>query len=276
MSNKDKIIVYNKTIDKECMIYKNELESYIQNGYVKGRRPFTEEHKTKIGKSNSISLKGRHLSEDVKEKISKSVSKTKTGKKHSKERRLSNSKAQSQCRWYNNGKQEKRCYPRNKPKGWVPGRLPMSEEQKAKCSKSHKGKKLTQQQLEIRASKEYLSKKKNNSFNTSKAEEELYESLLKQFNEKTILRRYKEERYPFYCDFYIVEDDLFIELNAHWTHGGKPFNPDDIQCQEKLKIWQEKAKQSKFYENAIKTWTERDVKKQKTAKENHLNYKVIY
>ena len=100
--------------------------------------------------------------------------------------------------------------------------------------------------------------------------------MLKQFNEKTILRRYKEERYPFYCDFYIVEDDLFIELNAHWTHGGKPFDPDDIQCQEKLKIWQEKAKQSKFYENAIKTWTERDVKKQKIAKENHLNYKVIY
>lgn len=276
MSNKDKIIVYNKTIDKECMIHKNELESYIQNGYIKGRRPFTEEHKAKIGKSNSISLKGKHLSEDVKEKISKSVSKTKTGKKHSKERRLSNSKAQSQCRWYNNGKQEKRCYPRNKPKGWVTGRLPMSEEQKAKCSNSHKGKKLTQQQLEIRASKEYLSKKKNNSFNTSKPEEELYESLLKQFNEKTILRRYKEERYPFYCDFYIVEDDLFIELNAHWTHGGKPFDPDDIQCQEKLKIWQEKAKQSKFYENAIKTWTERDVKKQKIAKENHLNYKVIY
>ena len=45
---------------------------------------------------------------------------------------------------------------------------------------------------------------------------------------------------------------------------------------EILKIWQEKAKQSKFYENAIKTWTERDVKKQKIAKENHLNYKVIY
>ena len=43
MSNKDKIIVYNKTIDKECMIHKNELELYIQNGYVKGRRPFTEE-----------------------------------------------------------------------------------------------------------------------------------------------------------------------------------------------------------------------------------------
>ena len=41
-------------------------------------------------------------------------------------------------------------------------------------------------------------------------------------------------------------------------------------------VWQEKAKQSQFYENAIKTWTERDVEKQRVAKENNLNYKVIY
>ena len=276
MSNKGKIIVYNKQLDSEKMIYPNELDIYLDNGYVKGRKLFTDEHKNKIGKSNSISLKGRVLPEETKKKISEGVSKTKTGKKHSNKRRLANSKAQSQCRWYNNGEREKRCFPRNKPKGWVPGRLPMSEEQKSKCSKSHLGKKLSKSQLEIRASKEYLTKKKNNSFNTSKPEEELYKSLLEQYNEKTILRRYKEERYPFYCDFYIVEDDLFIELNAHWTHGGKPFNPNDEECQKKLAVWEEKAKQSKFYENAIKTWTERDVKKQQIAKENNLNYKVIY
>lgn len=276
MSNMGKIIVYNKIIDKECMIYPSELELYIQNGYIRGRKPFTEEHKNKIGKSNSIALKGNKLSEETKRKISEGNTITKTGKKHSKERKLKNSKAQSNCRWYNNDKQEKRCYPKNKPEGWTNGRLPMSEEQKQKCSRSHKGKKLTESKLEIRASKEYLTKKKNNSFNTSKPEEELYKSLLEQYNEKTILRRYKEERYPFYCDFYILEDDLFIELNAHWTHGGKPYDPEDIECQQKLKLWQEKAKQSKFYENAIKTWTERDVEKQRVAKENKLNYKVIY
>ena len=164
MSNKSKIIVYNKTIDKECMIYADELEAYIQKGYIKGRRPFTDEHKKKIGNSNkgkNSPFKGIPRTEEVKEKISK----TKTGKKHSKERREINSKAQSQCRWYNNGIREKRCFPRNKPKGWVSGRLPMSKEQKEKCSISHKGKKLSPSQLEIRASKEYLTKKKNNSFN---------------------------------------------------------------------------------------------------------------
>ena len=26
---------------------------------------------------------------------------------------------------------------------------------------------------------------------------------------------------------YIKEDDLFIELNNHWTHGGHPFDPNN-------------------------------------------------
>ncbi len=103
----------------------------------------------------------------------------------------------------------------------------------------------------------------------------MYKQLLEQYNGK-VIRRYKDKRYPFYCDFYIPSEDLFIELNAHWTHGGKPYNPDDEECQKQLILWKEKAKQSQFYENAIKTWTERDVKKQKVAKDNKLNYKVIY
>lgn len=271
MGRKDIITVYNKQTDSERRIKKEDLNNYIEKGFVRGRRPFTDEQKKKIREHNAA-RKGIKRPKEVCEKISA----TKLGKKHSEERRLANSKAQSQCRWYNNGEQEKKCYPKNRPDGWVEGRLPMSEEQKLKCSKSHKGKKLTEAQLEIRASKEYLTKKKNNSFNTSEPEEQLYKTLLEQYNEKTILRRYKDKRYPFYCDFYILEDDLFIELNAHWTHGGRPYDPEDIECQEQLKKWQEKAKTSRFYENAIKTWTERDVKKQKTAKENNLNYKVIY
>ena len=71
-------------------------------------------------------------------------------------------------------------------------------------------------------------------------------------------------------------EDLFIELNAHTTHGGCPYDPNDEFCQKQLKDWQEKAKTSKFYQEAINTWTIRDVKKLETAKKNNLNYKVIY
>lgn len=149
-------------------------------------------------------------------------------------------------------------------------------EVKEKLAKVHLGKKIPEDVLRVKLSKEYITKKKNNSFNNSKPEEELYKKLQDEYTTKHIYRNYKCERYPFYCDFYILEDDLFIELNAHWTHGGKPFDPNDPECAKKLNIWKEKSKQSKFYENAIKTWTERDVEKQRVAKENNLNYQVIY
>ena len=151
-----------------------------------------------------------------------------------------------------------------------------SKTTKDKISKTKTGVKLPKDKLEIKLSKQYITKKLNNTFNISEPEIKLYEQLLKENVNKTILRQYKDERYPFYCDFYIVEDDLFIELNAHWTHGGKPFDANDPNCIKQLKEWKQKAKESKFYQAAIETWTQRDVKKQKIAKDNNLNYKVIY
>ena len=69
---------------------------------------------------------------------------------------------------------------------------------------------------------------------------------------------------------------MFIEVNKHWTHGGHPFNEKDLNDISKLEDWEEKAKISKFYRNAIYVWTDLDIRKQKYAKENNLNYKVIY
>lgn len=149
-------------------------------------------------------------------------------------------------------------------------------EVKHKLSELKKGKHFPKEILEEKLRKEFITKTKNNSFNSSKPEEKLYHVLKKEYGSKNVKRRYKEGRYPFYCDFYIVSEDLFIELNVHWTHGGKPYDPNDVECQEKLKIWQEKAKQSKFYETAINTWTVRDVEKRKVAEENNLNYKLLY
>lgn len=123
---------------------------------------------------------------------------------------------------------------------------------------------------------QHESKRKNKSFKTSKIEDEYYNYLLKFFNSCDIIRQYKEERYPFNCDFYIVPIDTFIELNIHWTHGIKPYDKNDIECIEILKEWNNKAKTSKYVSNAINTWTVRDVEKLKIAKENKLNYICIY
>ena len=153
----------------------------------------------------------------------------------------------------------------------------LTEDTKQKISLSHKNKKLSKEQLKIKLSKEYITKKRNNSFNKSKVEENFYKQLLELNKTKTIYRQYKDDnRYPYYCDFYIKEDDLFIELNVHWTHGGRPYDPLNSFCQKQLLEWQQKAKTSQFYKNAIDIWTKRDVEKQLCAKEHNLNYKVIY
>ena len=153
----------------------------------------------------------------------------------------------------------------------------VSEETRLKISKTKTGVKMNASAKEVKLKKEYDTKKKNNSFNTSSYEKAFLENLKKDNVGKTILTQYKDKkRYPYYCDFYIVEDDLFIELNAHWTHGGKPYDPNDAECQEKLKLWEEKSKQSEFYKVAIETWTKRDVEKLQCALKNRLNYKTIY
>lgn len=120
------------------------------------------------------------------------------------------------------------------------------------------------------------SKHKNNSFNSSKPEEEVRELLIDIFGKDDVKYQYKESRYPFECDFYIQSLDLFIECNFHWTHMFHPFNKDDEDDINKLNILKEKAKTSKFYENAIQVWTIRDVNKLQTAVKNNLKYIVLY
>ena len=84
-----------------------------------------------------------------------------------------------------------------------------------------------------------------------------------------IIRQYRSELYPFSCDFYIPTEDLYIECNYTWTHGGKPYEgtkEDNI----KLNKWKEKN--TKFYNNAIYTWTDLDVRKRNIVKQNNLNF----
>lgn len=148
---------------------------------------------------------------------------------------------------------------------------PHSEETKNKLKKIHSS-------LEYKT-KRYNTMKANNSFwkKESKAECAFYEELKLKYNENDIIKQYFDsERYPFCCDFYIKSEDLFIELHANWTHGGHPFDPNSEEDLEKLAIWQEKAKTSKYYKNAIYQWTDLDVRKASIAKENNLNFIVIY
>lgn len=122
----------------------------------------------------------------------------------------------------------------------------------------------------------YAARKKNNTLNTSKIEDDFYEDLVKLFDKPDIFRQYKEDRYPFSCDFYIKSLDLFIELNFHWSHGFRPFDKNNKECIDRLSLWEKRAEKSVYYKAAINTWLNRDTKKQIIAKENNLNYISIY
>lgn len=124
--------------------------------------------------------------------------------------------------------------------------------------------------------REYNTKKLNNTFNTSKPEEHCYHLLLTKFSKNDIIRQYKSDLYPFSCDFYIKSLDLYIEYNGHWTHGKESFNKTNKKHQEILNNWKKKLKNSKFYTNAIKVWTDLDVRKLETFKKNKLNYKIFW
>ena len=131
--------------------------------------------------------------------------------------------------------------------------------------------KIKLQQKEIQE-KIYNTKKKNNTFNSSKIEKQFEEHLKENnINYKT---QYKSELYPFACDFYLPEKDLYIEINAHWTHGGHPFDSTNDEDQLKLETW--KQKRTNFYDNAIEIWTKRDVLKRETAQKNNLNYLEVF
>lgn len=118
--------------------------------------------------------------------------------------------------------------------------------------------------------KSIQTKIKNNTINKSKLEDNVYEIILSKFN--NVYRQYKTNVYPFACDFYIPELNLYIETNFHWTHGNEPFNENSKKCIDILNIWNKKSKESKFYRNAVKVWVVSDPLKRKTAKEHNLNW----
>ena len=141
------------------------------------------------------------------------------------------------------------------------------------CLKNHGcicGLQTTKARLKRKSEKckiqEYITKTKNNSWNTSKPEENIFELLRLKFD---IIRQYRSEKYPFCCDFYIPVLDLYIEYQGTWTHGGKPYEgtKEDLQI---IHTWENKH--TRYYSYAIDVWTRRDPLKREIAKKNKLNW----
>lgn len=122
--------------------------------------------------------------------------------------------------------------------------------------------------------KQHETKKINGTFKTSKIEKELESKLRELFPD--LETQYKSELYPFNCDFYIPSLDLYIEYNGTWTHGGCFYDENNKENRNTLENWKRLSECSRFYRNAIETWTVRDIRKLNTALENNLNYVVWF
>lgn len=120
------------------------------------------------------------------------------------------------------------------------------------------------------------SKKLNHTIGISLLEDECYQCLIDVFGTSDIKRQYVSDVYPFCCDFYIISRDMYIELNAFWTHGGHWFDSSSIKDDAILQSWLDLSKESVFYKNAIVNWTKRDVLKRQTAAKYQLNYVVFW
>lgn len=106
----------------------------------------------------------------------------------------------------------------------------------------------TNMQLEDVKQKALNTKIKRHTFNTSKIEEDINNYLI--YNNISFQRQYKSDnRYPFACDFYLNDFDLFIEINAFKSHNTHPFNPNDENDIKILNDW--KSHNTEFYNNCV-------------------------
>lgn len=111
-------------------------------------------------------------------------------------------------------------------------------------------------------------KRQNGTFGVSSVEEHIkaFSGFESQYN--------KDARYPYLCDFYDRDRDLFIEVNASWTHGHHWYDAE--KDADICKKWDAKTRDSKYYANALEVFTKRDVEKRECARVNNLNYVTLW
>ena len=130
--------------------------------------------------------------------------------------------------------------------------------------------------------KEFKTKIKNMSFSKSKEEDKIYELLLNKF--KNVKRQYKDKKlYPFYCDFYLPLENIWIEYNGSQYHNNRPFLNNDKDLEELNLLYelstrrkQKTGKSKSIYDSIIYTWSDLDVRKRNIAKQNNLHYVELW
>lgn len=106
----------------------------------------------------------------------------------------------------------------------------------------------------------------------------VFYELIQRFGKQDVWYQYGlhpyDKRYPYHCDFYIKSLDLFIEINAHYSHGKHWFdanNHEDVARRNHLL-----SSNSRRSQRAVKIWCESDVEKRAKAKASGIRYLVFW
>ena len=127
-------------------------------------------------------------------------------------------------------------------------------------------------------------KRKTGKLNSSAQEERLNSILINIFGKENVVREYRDNRYRnpknkrrYCCDFYIKSEDLFIELQGHYTHGKHPFDENNLEDVDLRKLYESKICDKKpSYQKIVDVWCGSDVTKRKVAKRSKLKYLEIF
>ena len=116
-------------------------------------------------------------------------------------------------------------------------------------------------------------------YNSSKDELYMYDLLKKKWPD-TIMSYTRDDfinpntNRHFQLDFYIPSLNMGIQLNKHWKHGRRKYDPNDKNCLADVR-WL-KSKDSDFYDKVLYTWTVLDPLKRDVAKNIGMNYVEIF
>lgn len=127
--------------------------------------------------------------------------------------------------------------------------------------------------------KVYETTKKNVIYGTSHEEEQIYIWLTELYD--NVEHHYKSNEYPFNCDFYIPQYNLYIEYQGSYYHNKRAYldTPEDKKELEgyisKVNELLKENKNPKLL-SLIDTWSKRDVIKRQHAYDNNLNFLELY
>lgn len=100
--------------------------------------------------------------------------------------------------------------------------------------------------------KEILNRYGKLGFPISNAEQRCVDKLKQLYGDDKVIQQYKDiVRYPFKCDIYLVDFDLFIECNFNWTHGPHPFDSNNKDDVDLLSMWRSKTSGDDYWSDAI-------------------------